>query len=173
MPLSGDKKARAKQLANVRPAPPAPRGNRRRLTHGGEAQHPKRQAVLERQITDALPVREPDGSAPKADKIAVALLALTVARLESCARYVTTHGQFTKTGKVHPAVAVEEKLTVRARELAGELGLTPAARSRIGLTLKQTEHLDLAQLLSDAPDARTPRLKRTQLPDIDGTASND
>lgn len=171
MPLSKDPAKRQRQLANRRDAPPAPPGNRRTVRHGGQAQHPRRQAQLERQISAALPVRDADGNAPVHDTIAVSLLALTIARLESCARYVTQHGQI-KRGKVTPAAALEEKLTVRARELSAELGLTPASRVKLGLQLKQTEALDLAQLLSDLPD-KPKRTRQRQLPDIDGTAVDD
>jgi hypothetical protein len=165
MPLSRDKKARSNQLANVRPAPPAPKGNKRTMTHGGQAQHPRRQAQLEKQIAAALPVRDANGDPPAHDAIAVALLALTVARLESCARYVTQHGQI-KRGKVSPAAQLEEQLTARAAKLAGELGLTPRSRVALGLTLKQTEHLDLATLLSDAP-------RKPKQPVIDATVVDD
>jgi hypothetical protein len=173
MALSSDPQKRAKQLKNLKPAPPTPKGAKRNLTHGATATpSPRRQAALERQIAAALPVRDADGSAPAADAIAVRLLAVALCRHESCARYVTKHGAITRGGKLSAAAEWEDKLYARCLRLSEQLGLTPASRVKLGLTLAQTAQFDLAQAMSDIPDARTPR-KRPQLPDIDGTVSDE
>jgi hypothetical protein len=144
---------RSKQLANLRPAPPPEKGNRRRVTHGARATpEPKRQAAIERQLAAALPVRGADGEAPAHDAIAVRLLAITLCRLETCARYVSKHGMFDKSGRVRPAADHEQRLIERAANLADRLGLTPKSRVALGLTLAQTA--DLAQALSDTDSSR-------------------
>ncbi len=144
---------RSKQLANLRKPKPAPPGNKRAVKHGARATpEPKRQAAIERQLRDALPVRGSDGEAPAHDHIAVRLLAITLCRLETCARYVSEHGMFDRSGRVRPATDYEQKLIERAANLADRLGLTPKSRVALGLTLAQTA--DLAQALSDTDSPR-------------------
>jgi hypothetical protein len=168
VPLSSDPDKRAKQLANRRNAPPAPKGHKRSVKHGGRATpEPRRQAALEAQICDALPVRGPDGGPPVHDLIAVRLLAIALCRLETCTAYVTKHGQFFKGGRVRPAVELEDKLAARVSSLADKLGMTPTSRAKLGLDLARTQ-VDLATLMSDATEARRTRDANT----IEGTASD-
>lgn len=165
MALSSDPKKRAKQLANRRNAPPAPKGSKRALTHGGTATpEPRRQAKLEAQIAAALPVRDHDGGPPVHDMVMVRLLAITLVRLESVVRYVSKHGQLTRAGRVTPAVELEDKLTARAQKLAADLGMTPTSRAKLGLDLARTQ-VDLATLMSEAGD-KPPRT-RPRPDDID------
>jgi hypothetical protein len=173
MALSKDPAKRSKQLANLKPPPPAPPGNRRRVTHGARAQpEPRRQAALERQISDALPVRAADGGPPVHDLVTVRLLAITLCRLESCAAYVSKHGQFFQGGRVRPATELEDKLIVRAANLLDRLGMSPTSRAKLGLDLAQGQ-LSLAQLMSDLDD--TPRRRRTRPrpDDIEGSATDE
>jgi hypothetical protein len=168
--LSRDPKARKRQLANRRDFKGAEPGNRLAVTHGGKATpEPRRQAALEAQICDALPVRDADGGAPAHDMVAVRLLAITLVRLESVVRYVTKHGQLTRAGRPLPALAVEDKLIGRAQRLAAELGMTPTSRAKLGLDLAHTE-ASLAQLMSDATDERHTRPRPD---DIEGSASDE
>jgi hypothetical protein len=154
MPLSDDPKARANQLANLRKAPPAPKGHRRTVKHGARAQpEPRRQAAIERQICDALPVRAADGGPPVHDMVAVRLLAVSLCRLETVAEYVSRHGMFFKSGRLRPAADHEQKLIERCANLADRLGMTPTSRAKLGLDLARTQ-VDLATLMSDATDAR-------------------
>lgn len=171
MGLSRDPKARKRQLANRRSFPPAPRGNKRRVTHGGHAMpEPRRQAALEAQICDALPVRGADGGAPAHDLVVVRLLAISLVRLESIARYVSEHGQLTRAGRPHPALEVEDRLISRAASLSDKLGMSPTSRAKLGLDLAHTE-ASLAQLMSEAGDA--PRRTRPRPDDIEGSASDE
>jgi hypothetical protein len=175
MALSSDPRKRARQLANRRDAPPPERGNKRAVKHGAKAQpEPRRQAALEAQIRDALPVRGADGEAPVHDLIAVRLLAITLCRLESCAAYVSQHGQFFKGGRVRPAVELEDKLIARAQKLAAELGMTPRSRVALGVDLVHAQ-ASLAQLMSDADAGGTGTSRRTrQRPDdIEATVVDD
>jgi hypothetical protein len=76
MPLSRDPEKRARQLANLRPAPAAPAGHSRSLVLGGRAEVLFRDVSDEiRELLDVLgelaPVRDPDGSLPVADAVAV------------------------------------------------------------------------------------------------------
>lgn len=169
MPLSKDPKARAKQLANRRDAPPAPPGHKRSLKHGAKATpDPRRQRKLEAEILSVLPVVDEHGNPHPSDAIATRLLAIALVRLESCSRYVTRNGQFTKAGRLTAAAEWEDKLTARCMRIAGELGLTPAARVKLNLQERQAGAIDLAQLLSDTP--RKPK----QIGDVtDGTVVDD
>ena len=168
MALSKDPEKRSKQVANLKPPKPAPRANRRAQTHGGHATpEPRRQAALEAQICDALPVRDADGQAPVHDRITVRLLAITLVRLESIVRYVSKHGQLTRAGRPHAALEVEDRLFSRAQKLAADLGMTPTSRAKLGLDLAHTQ-ASLAQLMSDADTPRRTRDANT----IEGTATD-
>jgi hypothetical protein len=76
-PLSSDEAARSRQLANLRPGGGAAKtGDLRALRHGGHSEALLRDVSGEvRELLDALadaaPVRDPDGSLPAADAIAV------------------------------------------------------------------------------------------------------
>jgi hypothetical protein len=167
MPLSRDPKKRSKQLANRRDAPPAPKGNRRAVKHGARATPPaKRVAALTAEIAAALPVRDGDGGPPIHDLHVVGLMAVTLARLESVTAYVDRLGPLAR-GKLREAAVYEDRLVVRAANLADRLGMTPRSRAALGLDLARTQ-VDLATLLSD--DA-TPRATRP--PDIEGSVSDD
>jgi hypothetical protein len=162
MAMSKHPAKRTKQLANLRVNSPAGPGNRRSVKHGGQAKpEPRRQKALEAQIRDALPVRDADGNPPAHDAIAVGLLAIVLCQLESVTRYIARNGPLTRGGKIAPSAVLQDKLIVRSQNLASELGLTPRSRVNLGLTLKQTEHLDLAALLSDAPR----KSKQIDIPD--------
>lgn len=69
MPLSRDERKRRRQLANLQPAPPAPAGNSRAITHGGYAAVAvERLQDRERQVYEALagdaPLRAPGDHSP-------------------------------------------------------------------------------------------------------------
>jgi hypothetical protein len=78
VPLSGDPEGRARQLANLRKAPPPapPLGNVRSVRRGGYSTSPrmlpiegKARQIYELLVEDA-PMRDPDGSLPAADRTA-------------------------------------------------------------------------------------------------------
>ena len=151
MPKSKNPTKAARQAANLTPLTGPPPGNRHAQRHGGRARpNPQRQAQLEAQIAAALPVRDPrSGDAPAHDAIAVRLLAISLCRLETCARYVTEHGMFDRSGRVRPAAEHEQVLIQRVSNQLDKLGMSPRSRAALGLDLARTQ-LDLAQLMSDA-----------------------
>ena len=152
MGLSSDPKKRAKQLANRRNAPPAPKGHKRALKHGGHAT-PSADvlAAHEQSIRDALPVRGHDGGPPAHDAVSVKLLATVLAQLDAVTDYLAQHGQLIRGGGVRPASDLQLKLLARAEALTDRLGMNPTSRAKLGLTLAQTQ--DLAQAMSDLDDA--------------------
>jgi hypothetical protein len=163
-------------MATRRNYPPPKPGEKRNLQHGAVATpDPRRQRKLEAEILSVLPVTDEHGNPHPSDAIATRLLAIALVRLESCTKYVTRNGQFTKAGKLTAAAEWEDKLSARCMRIAGELGLTPAARVKLNLQERQADAIDLAALLSDAPDARTPPRKRKQLgePIQDATVVDD
>lgn len=84
-PVGGGGARHANSLANLRGAPPAPRGHSRSLKHGGHSDLLIRDVEAEvRELMDALgeaaPVRDPDGGLPAADVIAVEAAARALKR---------------------------------------------------------------------------------------------
>ena len=137
MPLSSDPVARAKQLANLRGAPP---GAARNLKHGGQAS-PRmlpvdgKSRVIYARLAEDAPLREGD-QLPAADRTTVELLALCLARLESIATWLEANGWLNpKTGEPRAAVDLERRLRVEARDHAEALGLSPRSRVALGLDL--------------------------------------
>lgn len=169
MALSKDPKKRSKQLANLKPPTPAPKGHKRRMTHGAKAQpDATRLAAIEEEIRGALPVRDPHGHAPTHDLAAVKLLGIALARLETVTAYVNEHGVFFSGGRLRPAAEHEQKLIERAANLLDRLGMTPTSRVKLGLDLVRAE--DLAQAMSAAPEMTRTRRRPD---DIEGTARDD
>jgi hypothetical protein len=152
----------------LKPAPAPPKGNRRAVKHGASAQpSPQRQARVEQDICDALPIRAADGGAPTHDLVTVRLLSIAICRLESVSEYVSRHGSFYNTGKLRPAAEHEARLIERCTTLASKLGLDPASRARMNLDLVHGQ-VSLAQLMSDHSEGRRTRPRPD---DIDGTAT--
>jgi len=142
-PLSGDEKARDRQLANLRRGGPVQPGNSHRVTHGGyarvaiEQMEAKAREVFEALAGDA-PLRDSDGELPAADTLAVRMLAECLVRLDRVAADVRDHGwRDERTGDPRPVIELENRLRAEALTWARELGMTPAARVRLGLDLAQ------------------------------------
>jgi phage terminase small subunit len=142
-PLSGNSDARERQLANLRNAPAAPAGNQRHRTHGGyariagEQMEAKAREVFEALAGDA-PLRDTGGGLPAADTLAVRMLAECLVRLDRVAADVRDHGwKDERTGDQRPVIELETRLRAEALTWARELGMTPAARVRLGLDLAQ------------------------------------
>ena len=172
MPLSRDPKRRARQLANLRRGGnPAPAENRRALVHGGYAaiaRHDldgKRAEVYDALSADA-PLRDPDGALPRHDAAAVRLLAECLCRLESVTDYLDRRGWETDDGELRPAIDLERRLRGEALDLMRELGLTPAARSKLGV--------DLTRAAASAEEVESARAARERLDrraaELDGEA---
>jgi phage terminase small subunit len=140
LPLSERPEARARQLANLRPAPPPARGEQRARRHGGYAQvAPARLEDRARRIFDELavdaPLRDELGELPAADHLIVSLLAQCLVRLEDIASHLSLHGLLDAKGNVRPAAELERRLRAEAADHARELGLSPRARTTLGLEL--------------------------------------
>lgn len=140
VPLSPDPAKRQRQLANLRNFPAAPHGNQRHLTHGAYAAVPlsridaKVREMFEAIAADA-PVRDADGGLPAADALPVRMLAEVLCRLDSIADYVNRRGWEDEDGNPRSVLDYEHRLRSQAVELMKELGMTPAARAKLGLDL--------------------------------------
>ncbi len=163
-PASRDPAKHAIQRANLKPAPPAPVGNRQTFRHGGTATAatlPVSEAV--REISDALarsaPVRDVEGALPAADEATVELAARALCRVRRVEAWCEQFGYLDeKTGDVKPAVRYLEQATRTADRLLGELGMNPRSRAALGLDLART--VDLATAMSEPDPARRAELMR-------------
>ena len=163
MPLSDDPAKRERQLANLRPgARPAPLGNQRTRRHGGYARVRREEVEARAEdlflaLAEDAPLRDPDGELPAVDTAAVHLLAQTLVRLERVTVYLDATGLFDqKTGEPrHAILDLEARLRREAASMLDRLGMTPAARARLGLDLARS--IDAAQVLSE-PDPERRRL---------------
>jgi len=144
---SNDPEKRANSHANLVPAPPAPPGNQRRLTHGTWAAIRRERLDLEtREIFDMLaevvPVRGADGGLSPADFIAVEQLAKALIRQERAHAETLAHGTEITTGpnkgNLRGVAQYEERLDARVQAWTDRLGLNPSARVKLGLQLAQT-----------------------------------
>lgn len=140
-PLSSDPEKAAIQKANLRRGGPVQPGNAHRRSHGGyaavaaEQMEAKAREVYE-SLADDAPLRDSAGELPAADTMVVRLLAECLCRLESVGSDVRDHGwKDRKTGEPRPVVELESRLRAEALALARELGMTPAARAKLGLDL--------------------------------------
>jgi len=146
---SSDPRKRSRQLENLRRGPPAPVGNRLALRHGGYAAIARERLeakVLE--VADALgsdlPLRDAAGGVPRADAVAVRLLAENLCRLDDVSAHLRDFGLFDQaTGEPRPALDLERRLRAETLDLAESLGLTPRSRAKLGLDLQRG--FDLAQ----------------------------
>lgn len=160
MPLSDDPERRARQLANLRQggAPAVPGVPSGRLQHGGRSallfQDVEAEVLeLTEALAEAAPVKDPDGSTPAADSIALETTARALKRYRHLSQWCDLHGRIDpKSGKVRPAADLE--LAAERQLTAGldVLGMTPTARARLGLALART-----AGAVEDAEAARAAR----------------
>ncbi|MBA2763800.1 MAG: hypothetical protein H0U42_03840 [Thermoleophilaceae bacterium] len=153
---SNDPEARARSLANLNRNPPRPPlGNTRALTHGGKttvatADLTEARRELYDALSDAAPLREVDGSLPRADEASVEVAALALHRWRSVSRWLDLHGRLDeKTGAVKPAADLELRHESALHRALDVLGLNPAARAKLGLNVARA--FDLASALSE-PD---------------------
>jgi len=169
--LSSDPEKRARQLANLRPAPAAPVGNHRTRRHGGYAQvSVERIEGRAREVFDALaadaPLRDEGGDLPAADQAAVHLLAQSLCRLEDVAGHLAATGWIDqRTGEPRQSVLdLEARLRREAAAMLDRLGMTPASRARLGLDLVRA--FDAASALSEPdPIRRADLLRDVRVPE--------
>jgi hypothetical protein len=168
VPLSPDPEARQRQLANLRPAPPAPPGNQRGRRHGAygavarDRVNTKVAEYWDAMAADA-PLRGPGGELPAADEARVQLAAECRVRLDDVGRWLDDFGaRDQRTGKERRSLLdLERRLRV---ELAGHLdalGMSTAARARLGWDVVRAARVavDPALALSE-PD---PQLRREMM----------
>ena len=173
MALSKDPKKRARQLANRRNGPPAPRGNSRALHHGANASKanlvgiPEARQDLYDAIAASAPVRAQNGSLPAADATLVELAATTLARYRQVNVWLDEHGLFDRKG-LRPVVMQLTKIESRLTALLIELGMTPKSRAALGVDLARTVDLSIALSEKD-PEKRRAMLAEAGLP-VDGAA---
>ncbi len=134
-PLSGDRHARRRQLANLRPGAGAGDGGlQRRRTHGAYAEIAEAELrdqelrVYEALAADA-PVRADDGGLPREDTLIVRQLAEALVLLQRITSHLVARGIERDDGSLRPAVELELRVRGHVLDLARELGLTPRARA--------------------------------------------
>lgn len=150
-------------LANLRPAPPAAKGNQLSKSHGARAQVPEsrlaaKARAIEAEVADTAPVRAQGGGLPAHDAMLVRLLARALCRLEDVEVWIDEHGAIDRRGRPRSVLRWEARLR---REVAGyldALGMTPKARVKLGVDLAR--QADLAQAMSEPDLERRRRLMR-------------
>jgi hypothetical protein len=170
MPHSTDPEKAAIQRANLRNAPAAPEGNRRRATHGGygrvarERMEAKALAVFDALSEDA-PLTE-RGGLPAADAAMVRLLAECLCRIEGVSEWLTLHGMLGEDGEPRAGVLeLERKLRAEAAGYLDALGMTPRSRAKLGVDIRAAT-VDVSQAMSEPdPVIRAQLLRRLGLLD--------
>jgi len=144
-------------LANLKPPPPTPLGVTHALKHGFRSEVLVRDVEVEvRELMDALaesaPVREPDGSLPAADTVAIETAARALKRYRSVSTWLDLHGRLDDKGEVRSAARYELDGERALHRCLDSLGMSPMARSKLGLNLARTAGaFDLARHWQDDP----------------------
>ncbi len=167
--LSKDPEKRARQLANLKPGPPAAQRNKLGVTHGGYARVVRaRLDAKVRDVYDALsqdvPVQGPGGGVPAADSPLLRLLATLLCRLEDVEQHIAMFGAFDpKTREARRVLDVEAQLRGQAADFLDRLGMSPRSRARLGLDLMR--QADLASAMSEPdPERRAELMREAGLP---------
>jgi hypothetical protein len=143
--LSSDPAKRQRQLANLKPrAGGGDLGYGRARRHGAYAKLPaERVDAKVRQVAQAIgedaPVRADDGGLPAHDTVVVRQLAEALCRLDDIGDYLQRRGWEDEDGKERPVLAYEGRLRSHVLDLLRELGMTPAARAKLGLDLVRAQ----------------------------------
>lgn len=162
-PLSSDEEKRARQLANLRRGETtAPTANRRAESHGAysaltRAELDGKLAEIHKALAIDAPVREADGGLPAADGPAVRMAAEALCRLDRIAEFLDRRGWEDDNGKPRPVLEYEARLRAHSLELLRDLGMTPAARAKLGVDLVRMENAT-----EDAAAARAARERLDQ-----------
>jgi hypothetical protein len=161
-PTGGGGAKHPNSLANLIPGgTSAPIGNSHALKHGGNSEVLLRDVEAEvRELLDALadaaPVKDPDGSLPAADTVAVERAARALKRWRSVSGWLDLHGRLDDKGDVRDAAKLELACERELGRALDDLGMTPQSRSKLGLRLVQA-----TAAASDAEDrAARDRLDR-------------
>jgi hypothetical protein len=159
VPLSSDPAARARSLANLRAGSGGDRGLQRATKHGAYAVIAERELDGKvRELFDAigadLPVRDFDGGVPAQDAIPLRMLAETLLRRERVRETELRHGIEAPDGKLRGVVEFGLRLDGQALRLCEQLGLTPAARAKLGLDLVRAQSASDRLLDADLAESR-------------------
>lgn len=173
MPLSSDPVKQAAQLANLRPgAGGGDGGHGRALKHGGSAVQATRRiagawahAIVEQIEADA-PLRNGDGSFPRADRLQAEVIGSACARLEAIEAWLAVRPAVTAKGKPWPVEDTARRLRGDVERGLDRLGMSTRSRAALGLDV--VRGLDLAAAMSDGDEAA---LRAAGV--IDGEAASD
>jgi hypothetical protein len=142
---NSDSEMRPASLANLSPHPnPANMNPQANRSHGAyavlsrERLDTKTQELAQALGEDA-PVRDDDGGLPRYDTVVVEQLAEAMCRLEDIGDYLARRGWEDEHGKPRPVLDYEGRLRAHVLELLRDLGMTPAARAKLGLDLVKTQ----------------------------------
>lgn len=134
----------------------APVGNTRAMKHGFRSEALVKDVEAEvRELMDALaesaPVRDPDGGLPGADTVAIEAAARALKRWRSVSTWCDMHGRIDeKTGEVKQAARFELQGEAALQRALDSLGMSPMARSKLGLNIARTgAAFDLARQWAD------------------------
>jgi hypothetical protein len=151
-PGGGGRTRNPNSLANLkRGETRAPIGNTHAMTHGFRSEALVRDVEAEvRELMDALaeqaPVRDPDGSLPGADIVAVETTARALKRYRHVSAWCEQYGRFDpKTHEERPAAAYELRAEAALHVCLNAIDMTAQSRSRLGLNLARAQSFDLAQ----------------------------
>jgi hypothetical protein len=172
--LSRDPDKRARQLANLTAAPAPPAANRRALRHGGYSEALVADVSLEVRelmaaLSDTAPVRDPDGSLPAADLVAIERAARLLRRYRRLEAWLDLYGELDEdTGQVKPAAKLALEVGTSLDRSLDALGMTPTSRARLGLDLART--FDLAQAMAADAVLERQELEHADVDEEDGDA---
>jgi hypothetical protein len=121
------------------PAPPAPVGNDRAVSHGAYAQlSAARVDGKVRQVMAALsedaPVRD-HGELPAADGVAIRLLADVLLRIDDIGEYIARRGWADAKGNPRSVLHLEMRLRDQAAGMLDRMGMNPRSRLALGVDL--------------------------------------
>jgi P27 family predicted phage terminase small subunit len=102
-------------------------------------------------IAAAAPVRDATGDLPAADQAAVEMVARALKRYRQVNQWCEMHGRFEeRTGKQKPAATYELQAEAALARALDAVGMTPMARSKLGLNLATAFDLARAWQEEDA-----------------------
>lgn len=160
-PLSDDPDKRKRQLQNLpnlrgeAPASSFRRGSAPHLRHGlrSRATSPLVLDPIAREIEDALgddlPLKDPDGEVPAADRLMVELAAQALLRVRRCAAYLELHGDVDENGTLRPELDGLGRAIEHAAKMLDRLGCSPRSRAALGVDVGRMQTFDLARHWAD------------------------
>jgi hypothetical protein len=129
------------------------------VTHGFRSEALVKDVEPEvRELMDALaesaPVRDPDGSLPGADIVAIEAAARALKRWRSVSAWCDLHGRVDpKKHEVRPAARYELEGERALQRCLDSLGMSPMSRSKLGLNIARTAGaFDLARHRQEQDD---------------------